>query len=246
MRVRMNLQQRGARCLLKPAVECTEVATGPHAVCGASKCMSVPHRPCPVRMNDYTAGVRGGAGEVVIPEGMQRWHNDVAVVTGAASGVGWAVCSALLDAGMRVVGAAGRKDRLQALQAHALRRGVAGDMFLPVLCDVTREEEVRALVSIAVKTFSGKPVRVLVAAAAERPADGGQVIDGDAKAWVDMLSTNLLAAGTCCREVCGSMRLAGEWGHIVIVGGPTGVAPPLPPSLCVHRTLPAVLHLNSL
>lgn len=165
-----------------------------------------------------------GAGELPIPEGMERWDGAVAVVTGAASGVGWAVCEALSAAGMRVVAAAPRKDRLQALQEAVLARGAGGDTFLPVMCNVAREEEVRALFSIAAKTFPGKPVAVLVTAAAERPPAGGQLLDGSSKAWVEMMSTNVLAAGMCCREACASMQRGGHRGHIVLVGGPVGAA----------------------
>lgn len=157
-----------------------------------------------------------------MPPGMDRWGGAVAVVTGASSGIGWAVCEALVTAGMRVVGAARRKDRLQALQAHLLRAGAGGRMFLPVMCDVTREDEVRTLMSIAVKTFDGKPVGVLVAAAGARASSGGGLLDGTSKSWVDMISTNVLATGMCCREACTSMKRAGEWGHIVIMGGAVG------------------------
>lgn len=153
---------------------------------------------------------------------MERWHGAVAVVTGASSGIGWAVCEALVAAGMHVVGAARRKDRLQALQSHVLQAGAGGRTFLPVMCDVTREHEVRTLMSIAVKTFDGKPVSVLVHAAGARPAAGGQLLDGSAAAWVEAMSTNVLATGMCCREACTSMKRAGEWGHIVLMGGDAG------------------------
>lgn len=154
------------------------------------------------------------ADDLVIPPGLERWHGSVAVVTGAGGGVGWVVCEALVAAGVRVVAAARSKERLQALQSRVLAAGAGGRMFLPVMCDITREDEVQTLMSIAVKTFDGRPVSLLVNAACAQSPEAN-IIDGASRAWVEMLSNNVLAVALCCREACTSMRRAASWGHVV-------------------------------
>jgi 3-oxoacyl-[acyl-carrier protein] reductase len=78
------------------------------------------------------------------------WSEQTVVVTGAASGLGAAVCARFASLGARV---AGIDVRAAALEAA---RGALGERFRPVACDVTRWDEVeRALTGIG-------PVDVLV------------------------------------------------------------------------------------
>jgi len=62
----------------------------------------------------------------------------VALVTGASAGIGWAVCTALAGAGLRVVAVARRRERLEALQQAVVAGGVPITEFLPVVCDITK------------------------------------------------------------------------------------------------------------
>lgn len=159
-----------------------------------------------------------------MPPGMERWQGSVAVVTGAGGGVGWVVCEALVAAGVHVVAAARSKEKLQALQTRVLASGAGGRMFLPVMCDITREDEVQTLMSIAVKTFEGRPVSLLINAACAQSSEA-HIIDGAARAWVEMLSNNVLAVALCCREACTSMRRADNWGHVVNICPLSGTPP---------------------
>ncbi|KAB7497966.1 hypothetical protein Anas_11615 [Armadillidium nasatum] len=52
---------------------------------------------------------------------MEKWKGRVALVSGASSGIGYAVCENLVKNGMKVVGAARRIDRLQ---TERLKNGV--------------------------------------------------------------------------------------------------------------------------
>ena len=70
-------------------------------------------------------------------------------------------------------------------------------MLLPVMCDVTKDAEVRTLVGLASSTFHRPPsILVNCAGLAKQPSG---LMDGSTAAWVDMLSTNVLATAMCCR-----------------------------------------------
>lgn len=76
-----------------------------------------------------------------------RFENKVAVVTGAASGIGAAIAQALVAEGASVVGADINTDLL----AEAERR--LGERFVAVRADVTAEADVEHVVTSAVERF---------------------------------------------------------------------------------------------
>ena len=72
-------------------------------------------------------------------EGGCRWKGKVALVTGASSGIGRAICVELAQAGMRVVAIARRRDRLEDLQQELVgTHSMPIAHFLPVVCDITK------------------------------------------------------------------------------------------------------------
>ena len=92
---------------------------------------------------------------------MAAWSNKiegkVVVITGASSGIGAAIARTLAEQGAKVVLGARRADRLEAIVAEIRR---AGGQALPHVVDVTRHEQVKALVAAAVKEFGRIDVMV--------------------------------------------------------------------------------------
>ncbi len=81
---------------------------------------------------------------------MSTLREKVAIITGASSGIGEATALALARHQVRVVLAARRLDRLEAL---AQRITEAGSKALPIDCDVTRRGAVRGLIEQTLRAF---------------------------------------------------------------------------------------------
>lgn len=76
--------------------------------------------------------------------------DSVAVITGAASGIGEAVAVALAALGAKVILADRDETKLQAVKAKILAEGHQADFMI---CDVTNETSVRALMQFAVTRY---------------------------------------------------------------------------------------------
>ena len=131
-----------------------------------------------------------------------------AVVTGASSGIGAATARVPADAGFRVVCAARRAERVEALATEI--GGVA------VTCDVTDDADVARLVAAA-----GERVHVLVNNA------GGAlglepVAEGDVALWQQMYDTNVLGTLRVTKALLPALVAADGEGVVVNVGSVAG------------------------
>jgi len=131
----------------------------------------------------------------------------VAVVTGASSGIGAATARALSGAGFRVVCAARRTDRIEALASE-----IGGT---PVTCDVTSDADVQALADAA-----GPQVAVLVNNAGG--AVGIDRIEGATpEVWQQMYDVNVLGVLRVTRALLPALRAAAD-AIVVNVGSTAG------------------------
>ncbi len=120
----------------------------------------------------------------------------VAVVTGASSGIGAATARALAGAGFRVVCAARRTDRVEALAAE-----IDG---LAVACDVTSAESVQGLVA----ALDG-PVHVLVNNAGGA-FGSDEIATADPEQWQAMYDVNVIGLLRVTQALLPALRESGD------------------------------------
>ena len=140
----------------------------------------------------------------------------VAVVTGAASGIGRATATAFAEAGMRVVLADIEEARLT---ETAEELGRLGHTVLPVVVDVSDSESVEALAAQTVHEFGGVHLVHLNAGVAA----GGPLWTLSEKDWAWVLGVNLWGVIHGVRSFVPRMLEGGEPGHIVNTASMAGL-----------------------
>ena len=141
-------------------------------------------------------------------------EGQVAVVTGASSGMGVPFAEALAAAGAHVVLAARRKERLESVAAGIRSEG---GQAVPVVCDVAREQDVERLVREAEAAFG--PVDLLVNNAGFTTVVPAE--DQSAEDFRGQLEVNLTGAFLCAQRF-GRRMLARGRGNIVNVASVLG------------------------
>jgi NAD(P)-dependent dehydrogenase (short-subunit alcohol dehydrogenase family) len=140
---------------------------------------------------------------------MQRLQDRVAVITGAASGIGLASARRLAAEGATVVVA-----DVDA-EAGKLAADQVGGMFVPA--DVTSEDAVRELYQVVVDTYGA--VHVAVNNAGISPPEDDSILTTGLDAWRHVQEVNLTSVYLCCKYVIPHMQrqfAAGQGGGSVI------------------------------
>jgi len=145
---------------------------------------------------------------------MQDFRGKVAVVTGAASGIGLGTVERFLREGMRVVMADVEK---ASLEREAGRLAKAGGDVLPVVCDVRDPEAVQALARRTVDHFGG--VHVVFNNAGVGPA--GPMLETTPADWRWIVDVNVLGVAYGVMAFGPLLKRAGE-GHIVNTASEAG------------------------
>jgi NAD(P)-dependent dehydrogenase (short-subunit alcohol dehydrogenase family) len=138
---------------------------------------------------------------------MSRFANKVALVTGAASGIGAAVTQQLIDDGAAVV--------LFDLNAAAVESAATalGDKALAHAGDVTNEDDVKAAVDAAVAKFGKLDSAFNIAGLAKI----GTITDGSVADWNATVDVVLGGTYLVTRYAALAMRAGGNGGTIVNV-----------------------------
>ncbi|XP_039499515.1 farnesol dehydrogenase [Drosophila santomea] len=150
---------------------------------------------------------------------MNRWLNRVAVVTGASSGIGAAVCKDLVAKGMVVLGLARREERLKELKSSLPAEQAS--RFHGRRCDVSQEQEVIDAFAWIDATLGGADV--LVNNAGIVRVGVGITSESNSADLRAILDTNVLGVSWCTREAFKSLQKRNvNDGHILIVNSVAG------------------------
>jgi NAD(P)-dependent dehydrogenase (short-subunit alcohol dehydrogenase family) len=120
---------------------------------------------------------------------MGRLENKVAIITGAASGIGRATALRFAAEGAKVVVA-----DLSEKEGTELAQAINGTF---VKVNVADEESVKAMYALVVKIYGG--VDVLFNNAGISPADDDSILTTDLDAWHRVQEVNLTSVYLCCK-----------------------------------------------
>jgi NAD(P)-dependent dehydrogenase (short-subunit alcohol dehydrogenase family) len=156
---------------------------------------------------------------------MSDMNDNVALITGASSGIGRATAEAFAARGAKVVLAARREDELAALMSEIEGRGGSATF---VVTDVAIAQDVERMVAHTIKTF-GRLDYAVNNAGIEGMFAG--ITDLPEREWDRVLDTNLKGTFLCLQYEARAMLAGGHGGAIVNVGSvnsflgfPTGSA----------------------
>ncbi len=145
---------------------------------------------------------------------MEKNERQVALITGASSGIGEATAWALATRGIRVAVAARRVDRLEALVARIEQ---AGGEAIALGIDVTDEQQVQTMVQHTQKQWGR--LDILVNSAGLMLL--GPIAGADTEDWRRMISTNVLGLLYATHAVLPIMHTQRS-GHIVNISSLAG------------------------
>jgi len=154
---------------------------------------------------------------------MQQLSGRVAVVTGAASGLGLALARRLGEEGMKVV--------LSDVEAQALGEATEtlaseGHQVVGIPCDVRFQDSVDALRDGALKEFGAVHLVCNNAGVARAPG-GGYMWEYDLNDWSWILSVNLMGVVHGIRSFVPLLVEQGDEGHVVNTSSGNGGLSPL-------------------
>lgn len=137
----------------------------------------------------------------------------VAVVTGASSGLGMRFARVLAGSGARVVAAARRRERIEALQGE-----LGAERCAAVVADVSEDGAAEALMRSAVERFGRLDVLVNNAGTTHV----GPALEESSEELRRVLDTNVVGLFACCREAARVMIPQGG-GSIVNIASALGL-----------------------
>jgi NAD(P)-dependent dehydrogenase (short-subunit alcohol dehydrogenase family) len=157
-----------------------------------------------------------------------EFEGEVVMITGAASGIGTACVDSFLNRGAAVIGV-DINSSIETLNNHK--------NYLGLICDLTDESSIYKSLDRGVSYFGGIDMVVLNAGIFP---EGRKVADLSSKEWRDVFSINLDSNFNLLREVYPLLKLAPNYGRVVVIGSKNVPAPG--PGAAAYSTSKAALN----
>jgi NAD(P)-dependent dehydrogenase (short-subunit alcohol dehydrogenase family) len=146
-----------------------------------------------------------------------------ALITGASTGLGKEIAAAYVRAGASIVICARDPATLEAARSELAALAGSDERVIAVPTDISRKDEVTALVAAAIAALPQLDILVNCAGVY---GPKGAIEDNDWGQWVDALQTNLFGAVLICRELVPHFKRRGYGKIIQLSGG--GATNPMP------------------
>ncbi len=143
-----------------------------------------------------------------------RLRDKVAIITGAARGIGKSIALTLMREGAKVVLVDVERDKLDASTAEAQ---AIGGTALSILCDVSKSSEVELMVNQVEAAFGRIDILVNNAGIIRR----GTIEAVTEEDWDQVIGVNLKGTFNCCKAVIAPMKRLGR-GKIINVSSIAG------------------------
>jgi 3-hydroxy acid dehydrogenase/malonic semialdehyde reductase len=159
----------------------------------------------------------------VSPKPLQDLHGQVALVTGASSGIGRAIAEELVLRGVHVALFARRGDRLEALREHLAAARIEGESpgeTLAVPGDVRDANDVQRAVQAALDRWGKLDILVANAGFGYRLS----VVEGDINRWKEMIDTNVYGLLLTLKFGVPPLLERGA-GHVIVTSSVAGRVP---------------------
>jgi NAD(P)-dependent dehydrogenase (short-subunit alcohol dehydrogenase family) len=144
----------------------------------------------------------------------------VAIVTGAAGGIGAAASRALAEHGAAVVTVDIRRDAVETVTAE-IAAAYGNDQLMPLAVDITSEAETTAMASRTMERFGRIDALIAAAGILRTSGQPTPLAETPIEEWLTVINVNLTGTFLCNRAVLPAMLRQGE-GDIINISSTSG------------------------